>query len=160
MSTLGSVDLKIEVLPGELKIQYARRAGWVEQIAAPVVAGLCLVAGLTFHRPALIVVTSGLVIVLIFLLAWNHERVLRVLPDRLIFSSYFQNAKEIMLRDVKGMRWQARTSLDDGGSPDGLYVLRGERRECVLPLVSEEAAQVAIDAIYKHFPEYPLNPAG
>ena len=40
---------------------------------------------------------------------------------------------------------------------EGLYISCAGRCKCILPLVSEEQAKTATDAISRKFPKYPIN---
>ncbi len=157
MRPLGSLEFSIVELPDELQIRRVRHAGWVERILAPAVVLALMVIGWFWQKPFLIVGATGLIMLLIFRWAWGHPSVLRVLPDRLIASSYFSNPKETPLSHIETIRWLHRDSWHDGAGPEGLYISNTGRRECILPLVSEEQARFATDAISRQFPRYPVN---
>src|SRR5258708_38250722 len=105
MKPLGSVEFSIEVLPDKLQIRYARHAGWIERIVAPVVVASSMVIGWFWQKPVLIAGASGLIILLILHWAWGHESVLRIFPDRLIASSYLRNTMETSLSSVQTIHW-------------------------------------------------------
>ncbi len=155
MTALGSVELNIDELPGELRIRYSRHAGWIERIVAPAAVATFMVIGWFWKEPALIVGASGLLVLLIARWAWDHESVLRIFPDRLIASSYLSNSTETLLEDVESIQWLRRWS--DEGGPDGLYISCAGRPKCILPLIPKEQASVVTDAISRRFPGYPIN---
>jgi hypothetical protein len=157
MEPLGSEEFSIEELPAELKIRYGRHAGWVERILAPIAVPVLIAAGWFWQKPFPVLVGSGLIMVLTFRWAWGHQSVLRVLPDRLIASSYLQNSAEIALSEIESMKWLRRDALRRHSGPQGLYISYAGRSQCVLPLVSEEQAKAATDAISRKFPKYPVN---
>ena len=157
MKPLGSVEFSIEVLPDKLQIRYARHAGWIERIVAPVVVASSMVIGWFWQKPVLIAGASGLTIFLIMHWAHGHESVLRIFPDRLTASSYLRNTMEASLSNVETIRWLRQYSSEGGGSQEGLYISRAGRPECILPLVSEEQARAVTEAISRKFPEYPVN---
>jgi hypothetical protein len=129
MKPLGSVEFSIEELPDKLQIQYARHAGWIERIVAPVVVASSMVIGWFWQKPVLIAGASALAILLIVHWAWGHESVLRIFPDRLIASSYLRNTIETSLSNVETIRWLREYSSDDGGVVEGLYISRAGRPE-------------------------------
>jgi hypothetical protein len=157
MEPLGSDEFSIEELPAELKIRYGHHAGWIERILAPLVVPALIAAGWFLQKPLLILGGSGLILILIFRWAWGHQSVLRVLPDRLIASSYLQNPAETALSDIQSMKWLRRDVLEKYSGPQGLYISCARLSKCVLPLVSEEQAKAATDAITRKFPKYPVN---
>ena len=158
MKPLGSVEFTIEELPDKLQIRYARHAGWIERIVAPAVVASSMVIGWFWEKPVLIAGASGLIFMLLIRWAWGHESILRILPDRLIASSYLRNTMETSLSNVETIRWLRQYSPGDGvGVGEGLYISRAGRPECILPLVSEEQARAVTEAISRRFPEYPVN---
>jgi hypothetical protein len=157
MEPFGSDEFSIEDLPAELKIRYGRHAGWVERILAPVTVPALIAAGWFWQKPLLILGGSGLIMILIFRWAWGHQSVLRVLPDRLIASSYLQNSTETALSEIQSVKWLRRDMLKEYSGPQGLYISCGRGSKCVLPLVSEEQGKAATDAISRKFPKYPVN---
>jgi hypothetical protein len=161
MSPFGSVEFNIEELPAELRIRYIRHAGWIERILAPAAVPALGAIGWFGQRPELIMGAGALVMLLIFRWAWSHQSVLRVLPDRLISSVYLWNETEIALSDIESIKWLRRDFIDQRSNkyegPRGLYVWRAGCSKCVLPLVSEEQARAATDAIFRKFPKYPIN---
>ncbi|MGA8739666.1 MAG: hypothetical protein WB561_00605, partial [Terracidiphilus sp.] len=99
-------------------------------------------------------------IVLLIRWAWGHPSVLRVLSDRLITSAYLWNSAETALSSIETMQWlRADVWSGDGddSGPQGLYISCAGRCKCILPLVSEEQAKTATDAISRKFPKYPIN---
>jgi hypothetical protein len=88
---------------------------------------------------------------------WNYEKVLRVFPDRLIYSNFIRDPREISLADVETIRWRSWSPWDENSPPDGLYISRGGRLECILPLGSEKRARAVIGAIFRKFPKYPVD---
>lgn len=157
MRPLGSVEFTIEELPFELQIRRFRQAGWVERFLAPAAVPPLFVVGWFWQKPGLIVAGAGLIFVLIFLWAWNHASVLRVLPDKLITSVFLWNQTETALSDVQSMQWLRGEIFVENGDPDGLYVSCAGRCKCVLPLISQIQGKAATDAISRKFPNYPIN---
>jgi hypothetical protein len=157
MTPFGSVEFNIEELPGELRVRYARNAGWIERILAPAAVTVLAVIGWFWQEPGPFMGACGLCLLLVMRWAWGHESVLRIFPDRLVFSSYFQNPKEVLLADIKTMQWSPREPLDEDRGPTGLYISCAGRAVCVLPFVRYGQAKAVTDAISKKFPEYPVN---
>jgi hypothetical protein len=122
MRPLGSLEFTIVELPDELQIKRVRHAGWIERILAPALVPALMVIGWFWQKPALIVGASGLLMLLIFRLAWGHPSVLRVLPDRLITSVYLWNTMETVLTDIETVQWLRGEMFVENGDPDGLYV--------------------------------------
>ena len=155
MKPFGSVEFNIEELPGELKICFVCHAGWIEAFLAPAAVPVFAVFGWFWQKPALIVGAGGLTVLLIARWAWNHQSVLRVLPDRLITSVYLWNSTETELSDIKNMLWRRGDPWwHELGEPAGLYVSCAGRWKCVLPLASREHASAAMEAISRKFPGY------
>jgi hypothetical protein len=157
MKPLGSVEFTIEELPDKLQIRYARHAGWIERIVAPVVVASSMVIGWFWQKPVLIAGASGLIILLILRWAWGHESVLRIFPERLIASSYLLDTIETSLSSVQTIRWLSQNSWDGEGVGEGLYISRAGLPECILPFASKEQAKAITDAISRLFPHYPVN---
>lgn len=157
MTALGSVELNIDELPGELQIRYSRHAGWIERIVAPAAVPILMVTGWFLQKPALILVASFLLVLLILRWAWGKESILRIFPDRLIASSYLSNSTETLLANVESIQWLGRWGGEGDGGPDGLYISCAGKPKCILPFISKERASAVIDAIFRRFPAYPIN---
>jgi hypothetical protein len=158
MKPMGSDELTIKELPGELRIKYARHAGWIERIVAPAIAVSMMMVAWFWRMPILGLGASGLVALLFLRWVWGHESVLRVFPERLVASSYLRDAMEVLRSSVQTIQWLRQDSLEDGGIVQkGLYISRTGRPECILPRISEEQAIAITDAISRLFPEYPVN---
>jgi hypothetical protein len=157
MNPFGSVEFSIEELPAELRIRYARRAGWIERILAPAAVPVLMMVGWFWQKPSLIVLSGGLFAILIVRWAWSHQSVLRIMPDRLVTSVYLWNSSETSLADIETMQWLRGDVWSENGEPDGLYVSCAGRSKCVLPLICREQAKAATDAISRRFPAYPIN---
>jgi hypothetical protein len=155
MTIFGSVEFKIEELPSELRIRWVRHAGWIDWILAPAVPVLMMI-GWSFQEPVFIAVGGGLFIPVICLWGLNHAKVLRVFSDRLIYSNYIREPKEILLADVEVIRWRTWSSWNESAPPDGLYISRGGRLECILG-IGQKQARAVTNAISRKFPEFPVD---
>lgn len=160
MTIFGSIEFNVEDLPGELKIRYIRHAGWIDWIVTPAVP-VIITIGWFLEVPELIAVGGGLSVLVFALWGWNYARVLQVFPDRLIYSNFVRDPREISLADVLSIRWRSWSRWKENSPPDGLYISHGGRLECILPLASEKQARAVTDAISRKFPQYPVEaPAG
>jgi hypothetical protein len=157
MRPLGSVEFTVDERDSEVQVRSFRRAGWVERFLAPAAVPPLFVIGWFWQKPELIAAGGGLIMLLLFLWAWGHPSELRVLPDRLITSVYLWKQTETTLSEIQSMQWLRGEIFVENGDPDGLYVLSSGRYKCVLPLISQKQAKVAIDAISQKFPNYPIN---
>jgi len=159
MTMFGSVEFTIEELPGELRIRYGRHAGWIDWILASAVPVLVTI-GWFLQEPVLIAVGGGLSVLVFALWGRNYGNALRVFPDRLVYSNFARDPREILLADVASIRWRTWSGWDENTPSDGLYISYSGRLECLLPLGSERARAV-ISAIYRKFPQWPVDvPAG
>lgn len=159
MEPFGSIEFDIEDLSTEVRIRYARRSGWVERILAPIAIPILVALGWFLVKPILVLAASGLTIILIVRWAWAHPSELRVLPDRLIATSYLTNPMEIPLSEIESIKWLPRDVLVKYSGPCGIYVSCASGPKCVLPMVAKEQAKAATDAISKRFPAYPIGAA-
>jgi len=157
MTPFGSIEFTIEELLSEVRIRRLRHPGWIEQIVAPVLVPLLVLIGWYGQFPSLIVAASFLTMSLIYGWAWKHSSTLRVLPDRLIASAYLWNKWEGALSDLHTIQWRSGAVFDENSGPSGLYVSCRGRSRCVLPHVSEEQARIAMHAILRKFPNYPMS---
>lgn len=155
MKALGSVEFTIEELPGELQIRCVRHAGWLGRILAPAAVPIFAIIGWFWQRPVLIIGAGGMAVLLMAGWARSRERLLRILPDRLVTSAYHRNSTETALSEIRGMQWQPGDPWwREFGKPAGLYVACAGRWECVFPLVSKDYASAAMEAITRKFPAF------
>ena len=101
MTSFGSVEFNIEELSDRLLIRYARRAGWIERILAPALVPVLAWIGSIRQEPGPVIGAAVLLLFLVVRWTRGHESALQILPDRLIYSSYFQDEKETLLADVE-----------------------------------------------------------
>ena len=159
MTPLGSIEFSIEELPDELRIRYSRHAGWIERIVAPAAVPALMTIGWLRQQPVSIIGASVLFISLLVSWLAARERVLQVVADRLIASSYFSDEIEILRSNIEGIEWVGFGWFAEGRGPDGLYVRCAGRRTCIFP-VTEEKARAVLNTISRRFPKYPIDIPG
>jgi len=156
--------LEIEENPEGLNIRLVRDGSVFYALLSAAVAGavVFVLGGLYFHRPALIVITAVAA-------AWASSRwwravrgevritklEMRVLTGSVIGSRF---DRFIPVADIRRLEFRAHRGEDGFDRPSGLYAVQKWRADCILPRLSEEQAQRAVDAIYQRFPMIPMLP--
>lgn len=159
-----TAKLEIEENPEGLVIRSVRNGSVPYALLSAALTGIVVfvLGRLYFHRPALIVITAVAA-------AWASSRWWRAVRGEVritrlemqvlsgsVVGSRFDRC--IPLADIRRMEFRPNHREDGFDRPDGLYVVQKWKADCVLPRLSEEQTQKAIDAIYQHLPIVPILP--
>jgi|GEM_PF-2930225 len=164
MSLLGNVELKSTELPDALEFTVSREDGLIESVAVPIFALFVL---WMFWRTGTLWlrVIAGFAAVTTFLAFFANwiqggETKLRVTREGLFaegnLGQLFSTSIALAIEDVSSIGFY------DGGGDGGIYGLyarHGWKFTPVLPRLSQEQAEMVVDAIAKKFPEIPAESA-
>jgi hypothetical protein len=149
---LGTSELKVVELPGELQFVYGYQAGWGDLAAPPATLLVLLAWAWNTHH---------IVFAAIFVVAFAALIVywLNISPSRLSVSSQeliahgsqnrnLANQTMIPAAEVNTLRYAAASSQ----GPAGLYAYCQLRQTCLMPGLTEEQASAVADVIRTKFP--------
>jgi hypothetical protein len=156
MELFGKTDLSTSELADSVEFTVVHRQGPIEVIIAPIVTAFVVWlfwrsgSQLTKVMAALAGVSGAIAV--IANRQQGDEVSLRVTADELVtqgnMGKLFETEQQIATKDVLGMSYR----LGGEGEMYGLYVKLRWNERCILPRLSEEQSQQAIDTLSRKFP--------
>jgi hypothetical protein len=157
MKALSSTELKIDDLDDELQFTLSREIGWIEIVLeAGAISGFAIYAILQQRILLGLCCAIGIGALLINW-ALGPTTVFRISARGVVATGNLRRWSaadvEIAASEIKSIGW----SFGGENSPGGIYVWHGWKSTCVLPGISRNRAQAAIDAIKAKFPQFTIE---